>query len=292
MDMGKENLYQPFELIYKECNECPLGDHQNNFFELVYILEGTGKQTINKNAFDFRVGNMFLITPQDHHSFKIETTTKFLLIRFSNIYLNQKFDKTSNEGWLQRMEFILQNASHQPGCILKNQGDKILMRAMIDSVVREHVNQELYHKEMIQQIVYTIITIVARNIALNMPEKVKGNSEESVVDIIQYIQQHIYNPANLRAEKLASQFNISESYLGRYFKKHTGENLQQYITNYKLKLVETRLQHSDLRINEIASELNFTDESHMNRIFKKHRGVNPSDFRKKFLEKNLKHQKA
>ncbi|MEO5889419.1 MAG: helix-turn-helix domain-containing protein [Ferruginibacter sp.] len=56
--------------------------------------------------------------------------------------------------------------------------------------------------------------------------------------------------------------------------------MQQYISNYKLRLIETSLLHSDMRINEIAYELNFTDESHLNRIFKKYKGVSPSEFRK------------
>ncbi|WP_315823771.1 helix-turn-helix domain-containing protein [Paraflavitalea speifideaquila] len=62
---------------------------------------------------------------------------------------------------------------------------------------------------------------------------------------------------------------ISLHYLGRYFKKQTGETLQQYITHYKLRLIEARLLHSDRRIGEIAAELQFTDESHLNRLFKK-----------------------
>jgi AraC-like DNA-binding protein len=47
-----------------------------------------------------------------------------------------------------------------------------------------------------------------------------------------------------------------------------------------MRLVETRLLHSDMRINEIAYEFNFTDESHLNRLFKKYKGINPTEFRK------------
>jgi len=84
----------------------------------------------------------------------------------------------------------------------------------------------------------------------------------------------------LRAEKLSRHCKISLNYLGRYFKKQTGETLQNYIANYKLRLVETRLLHSDMRINEIAYEFNFTDESHLNKAFRKYKGINPTDFRK------------
>lgn len=53
--------------------------------------------------------------------------------------------------------------------------------------------------------------------------------------------------------------------------------------NYKLRLVETRLQHSNLRLNEIAYELGFTDESHLTKSFKKYKGMSPSSYRKSVL---------
>lgn len=49
--------------------------------------------------------------------------------------------------------------------------------------------------------------------------------------------------------------------------------MQQYILSYKLKLVESRLLHSQMRINEIAEELGFTDESHLSKFFRKTKAV-------------------
>lgn len=79
---------------------------------------------------------------------------------------------------------------------------------------------------------------------------------------------NIYNPDKIKADTISQHFGISQNYLGRYFKKHTNETMQQYIIKYKLKLVENRLLHSEMRINEIAAELGFTDESHLNKLFK------------------------
>ena len=61
--------------------------------------------------------------------------------------------------------------------------------------------------------------------------------------------------------------------------------MQQYIIKYKLKLVENRLLHSEMRINEIAAELGFTDESHLNKLFKNiFKGVIPLNLGKGFLK--------
>jgi len=274
--MKKENLYEPFEIVFKTLDECPKFEHQHTFFELVYILSGTGRQCINQHKFDYHEGHMFLITPQDCHSFDIETTTQFFFLRFNDIYIRSKALQSEN---IQRLEFILQNANHQPGCILKNQTDKSLVRPIVEAIVREAVNRDIYDREITQQLVNTLIVVVARNIAKYLPETISETSEEKIVDILNYIQHNIYEPEKTRAESLSKHFGISENYLGKYFKKHCNETLQSYISNYRVSLIEHRLKHSDRRITEIASELGFTDESHLNKFFKKQKGVSPKHFR-------------
>jgi len=278
--MRKENLYRPFEVDFKVLEHFPRVTRSNNFFELIYIVDGTGVQFINKNKFNYRKGNLFLLTPQDTHSFEINTVTKFFFLRFNEYYVQN--NATKDKALIQRMEYILQNASHRPGCILKNKVDKPLIANLIESIIQEQTNQQIYCDTIITQIVNTIITIVARNIALKLPKNIKENTGETVLEILHYIQENIFDPKKLRAENLGLHFGISLSYLGRYFKKQTGDTLQQYISMYKIRLIEMRLLHSDMRINEIVNELNFADESHLNKIFKKYKGLSPTEYKKQF----------
>ena len=83
--MKKESLYEPFSIVYKTLDESPIQEHQHNFFELVFILSGTGNQCINQNKFAYQAGHLFLITPEDCHSFDIHTTTEFFFLRFNDI---------------------------------------------------------------------------------------------------------------------------------------------------------------------------------------------------------------
>jgi len=281
--MTDKNLYLPFEVDFKELEQFPKIIRKNNFFELIYVVDGTGIQIINHNKFQYRKGNLFLVTPQDVHSFEISTVTKFFFLRFNEYYVKANSQNPQSETVL-RMEYILQNASHRPGCILKNTIDKPLIASLIESIINEQNNQQIYHQKIIEQIVNAIITVVARNIALKLPKNIKETTGEMVLEILHYIQENIYDPKQLKANVISEQFNISLHYLGKYFKKQTGETLQEYISNYKLRLIEARLLNSDMRINEIADELHFSDESHLNKVFRKHKGINPSEFRKKFCK--------
>lgn len=275
--MKIENLYEPFSIATEMLDEYFKKDHQHTFFELVYILSGNGKQCINNSNFAYNAGHLFLITPQDCHSFEIETTTQFFFLRFNDIYIKSKGLQTEN---IQRLEFILQNANHQPGCILRNQTDKSLVHPIIEAILREYVNHDLYNKDLIQQLVNTLIIIVARNIAKYIPNQVDEATEEKALNILQYIQNNIYCPQKIKSGEISKQLGISENYLGRYFKKHTNETMQVYINNYKTRLIENRLIHSDMRITEIAYELGFSDESHLNKFFRKQNGISPGEYRK------------
>lgn len=275
--MKRENLHQPFEISFSELDESQLQEHDHTFFELVYILSGTGVQWINNNKFLYHDGHLFMITPGDTHSFDIHTTTKFVYIKFNDIYIHSAVLGTEN---IRRLEFILQHANHRPGCILRNQTDKLLVKPMIEAIIREYVNRNIYSSEIITQLINTIVIIVARNIALFLPEQIDENSEDKSLNILQYIQSNICFPEKIKARTISQHFGISPNYLGRYFKKQTNETMQQYIFNYKMKMVESRLLHSEMRINEIVEELGFTDESHLNKLFKKYKGCNPTDFRK------------
>lgn len=156
------------------------------------------------------------------------------------------------------------------------------MNTMIEAIIREYLNKKIYSSEIITRLINAIVIVVARNIAMFLPERIDENSEAKSLNILQYIQSDICYSEKIKAQAISRHFGISLNYLGRYFKKQTNENMQQYIFNYKMKMVETRFLHSEMRISEIVEELGFTDESCLNKLFKKYKDCNPADFRKKY----------
>lgn len=274
--MKLENLHEPFSIEYKTLDEGFRDGHKHSFFELVYIVEGTGIQCINQNQFAYQAGHMFLITPEDCHSFDIKTTTTFFYLRFNDIYIKESGILTSN---IQKLEYILQNANHKPGCILKNIVDKQVVKPLVDAIIREYETRDIYNQELIHQYINTLIVLVARNIAKFLHLELSGHMGQRATSILNFIQANIYYPERLRAEYLCTQFNVSVNYLGKYFKQHTGSTLQKYITQYRQTLIEHRLIHSDKRLSEIADEFGFTDESHLNKFFRNNKGVSPKAFR-------------
>ena len=280
--MRKDVLHEPFELVLKEfLDVCPRGEHAHSFFELVYVVAGTGQQVINQHAIGYRAGDLFLLAPNDQHSFDIDNPTQFFFVRFNPPWVTS--DDQHRE-FVQRLESILRLANNIPGNIVTAAPDRALVHTLMDAIIQEHISASQYHHELTRQLVHAVLVVIARNIGVGDgggPVGPDPNTDDRAAEILQYIQTNIFDPEKLRIEQVGSHFGISETYLGHYFKRHFSESYQQYITRYKFKLIEDRLLHTDKRMNEIADEFGFTDTSHFNRMFKKHAGMNPSAFKKK-----------
>ena len=279
-NMEIRNLHQPFELELQELQDYQVTEHTNTFFEMVFVLEGKGVQIINNHRLPYAADKLFLIFPQDSHDFEISTTTKLFFIRFNDSYL-----KTQSKDWIQKLEFIFHNHNHLPGCILKTVTDKPLVRSLVEALIREHTHHDTQQQELIKQLINTIITVAARNITLIALVLAGKEHVTDAVSMLNYIHRNIYQPEELSTQKLASYFHVSPTYISEYFKTKTGQSIQQYITGYRMKLIETRLRYTDMQINEMVYEFGFSDASHLNKQFKKYTGMNPTEYRKSVMAK-------
>lgn len=272
--MKKESLTQLIEVSHIRQDQC-IYPVQLTFFQIVYVISGSGSLYINKNKIDYYQGNLMLLTPNDEYRFDIGLQTEFLLVKFSRKYVNDYPWKNIN-----CMEYVLYHASHIFGCVLQNDPDKPIVKHIANALVHEIANNDIYSEDSILHLVNALIAITARNLTKMKSDYVKTNSDQKIHSIIDYIQTHIYAPGKLRNNVIAEKFGVSETYLGSYFKKHSGETLSCFIAMYKLRLIEHKLKFSDMRINEIVSEFEFSDESHLNKFFKKHKGVSLTGYRK------------
>ncbi len=84
---------------------------------------------------------------------------------------------------------------------------------------------------------------------------------------------------NLSLEAVAEQLNISESYLGKLFKKKLGYTFMEVRTACRMQKAVQMLLETDLRIYEIADRLGYRDIRHFSTVFRSMVGVNPTEFR-------------
>jgi len=278
-------LFKDIEITLRTIRSSVFPPHRHHYFELLYITDGTGIHTINDNHYPYCKGNLFLLTPEDTHSFQTHTDTQCCIIDFTKGLFSKSHRRETDRAEITEffisMEYIFHQHQHLKGHIAMNGPEARLADTLLMQLVLEKEQSRIYSGIIIQNIVFLLLNMIARQIQENRAGELKQTGAKSMVhDVTAYIQQNIYRKDLLKIENLARQFHKTPDHLNRYFKERTGLTLKTYINRYKLNLVETRLRYSDLTISEIADEMGYTDESHLNKVVKTAYGKTAKAYRR------------
>lgn len=279
--MWKENLYQPIEVLLREHDHFPIGQHQHSFFEITYILEGEGKLCIYPGekeckTFGYHPNSLFLVPPNTTHYFTISTHSRYIFIRFTEYYISDYIGRFIHNILNISSDFNIQLAGEDQEII-----DKIAQLVRLELVHRKNLSEHL-----LQNHVNNFILVIARNLSPSSPNYNEVNNNKAQY-LLQYLQQHIHEPELLRTRALAAKFHLSPTYVGRFFKHHFGEDLQLYVSKNRLRKIEEMLINSRMTIKEIANQMGLPDSCYLNKLFQRYHRQTPLQFRKEHINSTI-----
>lgn len=91
-----------------------------------------------------------------------------------------------------------------------------------------------------------------------------------------YIQQHYMD--NISLDSCADVTGTSPFLLSKSFKRVTGQNFIDYLTELRLTKAKELLRDTDLKMNDVALQVGY-QQSYFNRIFKKQEDITPTRYR-------------
>ena len=105
-----------------------------------------------------------------------------------------------------------------------------------------------------------------------------SSSKEKVEKLHAYIIGTKGKLPNLN--ELAKQFGISLRTLNDLFADEYGQSISAFINNYRLSAAHEALEHSDVPMKQLASELGYSHVNHFITAFKRKFGYSPGHLRK------------
>ena len=89
---------------------------------------------------------------------------------------------------------------------------------------------------------------------------------------------------DISAKELADRVFVSQQYLSRVFTEFMNCSVYEYLTNYRInKAKELLLINSRRKVQDIASDVGYSDASHFIVMFRKLTGMTPAQFRKLYI---------
>lgn len=155
------------------------------------------------------------------------------------------------------------------------------MREIASEMEANNVGKSKMIKINTQRIVINIIRHILDNnlFTEQLSTNINYFKDPRLLDIFNYIKENL--AGDLTNKTLSNVANVSEDYVGQYFKLLTGITPQDYIEYQRMERAVELLRSTKKSINEITAEVGFNSSAYFCRRFKMMFGISAGKMRKK-----------
>ena len=97
-------------------------------------------------------------------------------------------------------------------------------------------------------------------------------------DLIQFIRENL--DARLTLDRISRYFRTDKYYLCRYFRKHTGLSVMDYVNRMRIVNAEKLIVQNSHSITDISLMVGFNNITNFDRTFKRYTGISPREYRR------------
>ena len=244
-----------------------LHKHKENA-ELVYIVRGSGRVTVDGREFDISEGNLLAYNPGQLHF--------------------EDFSFSPCQPQLFHCVFsALEIRSLPPGHILPNGAPPVMDTGELQSNIvdcfqalfSESVDQKLGYEQIIHARLETLILYILRLNIAYFPEDLVTDTRDTNLAVATkgYLDDNYHN--NIHLSNIGEAMSISHYHLAHVFSSYFGMSPIQYMIKRRINEAKRMLLDSQLPIKVIASRIGYDSLSNFILQFRKQVGMTPEQFR-------------
>ena len=236
--------------------------------EIIYDFQGMGSYRARKSQFT-------LIPQGRSHSTMdgMPGITEYLVIAFS----------ISSENAAVNVIFSPDN---EPMVLDFTEG----MGSLIEALYIKERGVDFFTSHSTKLIVHSIlmeaVDAMAAHLKLDFfPTNRGAQSGQRVNDIVRIVNNNIYSQ-KLRGEDVAAQLGITTRQLNRISNQYLGCSINRYITQYRIRGMQTLLRDSSYALSDVAEVFGFSDVYAFIKHFYRYAGITPGRYRREILGTN------
>lgn len=254
--------------------------HFHQDYELVLVIEGTGKRVIGDHIEAFQNGDLVFVGPNLPHAWFNDSDyyegIENLLARSIVTYFKKS--------WLEK-EVVRLSRSANMVRLLENAHRGIKITGKTKALITKTL-QESIHSTGLQKVIdlFTILHELAENedyellASINYLSSSGMNEGHRISQVYDYVLANFSAPIKL--EEVATLANMSANAFCRYFKAHTEKNFSQFVNEIRIAHACKLLQQNDFPISQISYESGYQSITNFNKFFRKIMLKSPLEYRK------------
>jgi len=256
--------------------------HYHPDYELIYMVQGSGKRFVGDSVENFQAGDLIFIGPDVPHVWKSDeeyyqgvkgVNTEVIVIQFKNEALGKGFFSLPE---LKEIKSILD---------LSNRGLKVLgkTKQCIISEMWKIINLNGIARitsllEILNYLTHT--NEVSPLLAVPYKKMHNDRGSEKLNKVFDFVSSNFQK--SIQLDDIAQLANMSKTAFCRFFKLKTTKTFNQYLTDVRVSYACELLMNSDLTIAQIAVASGYNSQSLFNRQFKASKGASPREYQVRY----------
>ena len=260
--MPKEETEIFFNISYKG---FPFLHTHDNFFELMFIVEGGIQHTVFDQTTDLTENTLCFITPDLIHSINIQPNSHYI-----NMGINAKYFNNIIAFVAPTIENLISDSPFTCFTVPNPNRIKNLINLILISPDKEIKN--IYTRMLLIEMLSQLLNYQASN-ATDIT--ILKNPVFQLIKLMNNNENY-----NKPLNDLIAQTHYSVSRINKLFKRETGKSPGQYFLEKKMQYAKTLLSDTSLTIIEISYKVGYSSYAHFSVKFREMFGIPPKEYLK------------
>ncbi|MGB8455498.1 MAG: helix-turn-helix domain-containing protein [Anaerocolumna sp.] len=244
--------------------------HFHDDIELFYLLEGTGKLTVENEVFFLNKDDFIIINSGKKHSYIASEDVLLGIFTISYPMLSDMIYRSFLVYWCNSV--IDKNEAYQD------------TRQIIRNIFNQYFGKKEEGNLYLVSLLYALLHVLNANFLLSPKDKrfeaEKSKFDGRIYEIMQYVWLN-YNK-DISLGNLANRLYLSQAYLSKYIKRKLGVSFVNYLKSIRLQHAVSDLIYRESSIIRIALENGFPNVAAFNKTFKEEYHMTPSSYQKNY----------
>ena len=239
--------------------------HCHLFYEIEYVISGSGVQEINGVSFPVKKGDVIFLKPNETHTYYPDPHVEQFYI------LNCEFRQIP-AGQEEKFNAL-------PTVLPVSAKTAVEIDSIFNKMEKEFLNHEAGYEDFLNAYLNLILATLYRESGRKADEK--GSLDANILAVMDFIEsRHM----RVTMKDCAHFLSYTSSYFSRIFKEAVGMTLTDYLNSRKFQIAMTLLSETDLSIDVVMEKSGFDHRKTFYLLFKKNLEMTPGEYRK--LSKN------
>lgn len=239
-------------------NDYPL--HWHNYFEIEFLLSGSGIYTYNNEQFPINKGDAYILTPSFFHGFKASVPVELINISFDEQYLTEDM----------RMFLYAQDSVKNCSFVSEDYNRFVMASKLL-------LHEIEFGGPCIGQLLEYILSRFSIRDKKQSKRLVSREHLSGINNAISYMELHFREKLSLT--KLSKLSGYNPTYFSELYRKTTGETYIERLKKLRINYAKMLLSNG-MPVSDACFLSGFTSLSNFLTTFKQLCGITPSEYRK------------